>query len=151
MWLTEGCQEPQLWAGDCPLFPQVNSEYYTGWLDYWGEAHASTSSVQVAQGLEDMLQLGASVNMQVVSWQGTQPEGGDALPSASIGAGITARLSPAGLGQGEAGRAGTAGAAGRGQCLVSPCWVCGVLMGLPGVSRRYMFHGGTNFAYWSGE
>ncbi|KAF1599665.1 UNVERIFIED_CONTAM: Beta-galactosidase, partial [Eudyptes pachyrhynchus] len=65
-----------------PKGPLVNSEYYTGWLDYWGEAHASTSSVQVARGLEDMLQLGANVNMQVVSW--------------------------------------------------------------------YMFHGGTNFAYWSG-
>ncbi|KFO69682.1 Beta-galactosidase, partial [Cuculus canorus] len=64
-----------------PKGPLVNSEYYTGWLDYWGEAHASTSSARVAQGLEDMLQLGASINMQVVSW--------------------------------------------------------------------YMFHGGTNFAYWS--
>ncbi|XP_030342790.1 beta-galactosidase-1-like protein isoform X2 [Strigops habroptila] len=60
-----------------PKGPLVNSEYYTGWLDYWGEAHASTSSLDVARGLEDMLQLGASVNM-------------------------------------------------------------------------YMFHGGTNFAYWSG-
>lgn len=60
-----------------PKGPLVNSEYYTGWLDYWGEAHASTSVAQVARGLEDMLQLGASVNM-------------------------------------------------------------------------YMFHGGTNFAYWSG-
>ncbi|NXV16438.1 BGAL galactosidase, partial [Cepphus grylle] len=48
-----------------PKGPLVNSEYYTGWLDYWGEAHASTSLAQVAQGLEDMLQLGASVNMQV--------------------------------------------------------------------------------------
>ncbi|NXJ59850.1 BGAL galactosidase, partial [Rostratula benghalensis] len=48
-----------------PKGPLVNSEYYTGWLDYWGEAHASTSSARVAQGLEDMLQLGASVNMQV--------------------------------------------------------------------------------------
>ncbi|NXW21900.1 BGAL galactosidase, partial [Circaetus pectoralis] len=47
-----------------PKGPLVNSEYYTGWLDYWGEAHASTSSVRVARGLEDMLQLGASVNMQ---------------------------------------------------------------------------------------
>ncbi|XP_071603722.1 beta-galactosidase-1-like protein isoform X3 [Heliangelus exortis] len=60
-----------------PKGPLVNSEYYTGWLDYWGEAHASTSSAQVARGLEDMLQLGANINM-------------------------------------------------------------------------YMFHGGTNFAYWSG-
>ncbi|NXJ88162.1 BGAL galactosidase, partial [Corythaixoides concolor] len=47
-----------------PKGPLVNSEYYTGWLDYWGEAHASTSSARVARGLEDMLQLGASVNMQ---------------------------------------------------------------------------------------
>ncbi|KAJ7405262.1 Beta-galactosidase [Willisornis vidua] len=60
-----------------PKGPLVNSEYYTGWLDYWGEAHASISTAWVAQGLEDMLQLGASINM-------------------------------------------------------------------------YMFHGGTNFAYWSG-
>ncbi|XP_075286831.1 beta-galactosidase-1-like protein isoform X2 [Opisthocomus hoazin] len=60
-----------------PKGPLVNSEYYTGWLDYWGEAHASTSSARVARGLEDMLRLGASINM-------------------------------------------------------------------------YMFHGGTNFAYWSG-
>nr|XP_030133196.3 beta-galactosidase-1-like protein [Taeniopygia guttata] len=60
-----------------PKGPLVNSEYYTGWLDYWGEAHASTSAAWVARGLEDMLQMGASINM-------------------------------------------------------------------------YMFHGGTNFAYWSG-
>lgn len=60
-----------------PMGPLVNSEYYTGWLDYWGGPHASTSATLVAQGLADMLQLGANVNM-------------------------------------------------------------------------YMFHGGTNFAYWSG-
>ncbi|NWS30472.1 GLB1L protein, partial [Polioptila caerulea] len=73
-----------------PKGPLVNSEYYTGWLDYWGEAHASTSAAWVARGLEDMLQLGASINMQVVSWLRAQPLG------------------------------------------------------------EYMFHGGTNFAYWSG-
>ncbi|NXB18645.1 BGAL galactosidase, partial [Rhagologus leucostigma] len=73
-----------------PKGPLVNSEYYTGWLDYWGEAHASTSAAWVARGLEDMLKLGASINMQVVSWQRAQPAG------------------------------------------------------------EYMFHGGTNFAYWSG-
>ncbi|NXB88070.1 BGAL galactosidase, partial [Vidua chalybeata] len=58
-----------------PKGPLVNSEYYTGWLDYWGEAHASTSAAWVARGLEDMLQLGASINMQVVSWQRAQPPG----------------------------------------------------------------------------
>ncbi|KFP21607.1 Beta-galactosidase, partial [Egretta garzetta] len=60
-----------------PKGPLVNSEYYTGWLDYWGEAHASTSAGRVARGLEDMLQLGASVNMQVVTWWGAQPRGAD--------------------------------------------------------------------------
>uniref|UniRef100_A0A8C2TQF6 Galactosidase beta 1 like n=1 Tax=Coturnix japonica TaxID=93934 RepID=A0A8C2TQF6_COTJA len=60
-----------------PRGPLVNSEYYTGWLDYWGGPHASISAALVAQGLANMLQLGANVNM-------------------------------------------------------------------------YMFHGGTNFAYWSG-
>ncbi|NXI30834.1 BGAL galactosidase, partial [Sterrhoptilus dennistouni] len=56
-----------------PKGPLVNSEYYTGWLDYWGEAHASTSAAWVARGLEDMLQLGASINMQVLTslpWPG---------------------------------------------------------------------------------
>uniref|UniRef100_A0A8C3KAS5 Galactosidase beta 1 like n=1 Tax=Calidris pygmaea TaxID=425635 RepID=A0A8C3KAS5_9CHAR len=71
--MEEEEEEERGWEGP----GSVNSEYYTGWLDYWGEAHASTSSARVAQGLEDMLELGASVNM-------------------------------------------------------------------------YMFHGGTNFAYWSG-
>ncbi|XP_072197542.1 beta-galactosidase-1-like protein isoform X2 [Excalfactoria chinensis] len=60
-----------------PRGPLVNSEYYTGWLDYWGGPHASISAALVARGLANMLQLGANVNM-------------------------------------------------------------------------YMFHGGTNFAYWSG-
>ncbi|NXF96019.1 BGAL galactosidase, partial [Eubucco bourcierii] len=54
-----------------PKGPLVNSEYYTGWLDYWGEAHASASSARVAQGLEDMLRLGANVNMQYMFHGGT--------------------------------------------------------------------------------
>ncbi|NXY26959.1 BGAL galactosidase, partial [Atrichornis clamosus] len=56
-----------------PKGPLVNSEYYTGWLDYWGEAHASSSVALVAQGLEDMLQLGASINMQSPFLQLTFP------------------------------------------------------------------------------
>lgn len=46
-----------------PRGPLVNSEYYTGWLDYWGEKHASSSAEQVSQGLQDILETGASVNM----------------------------------------------------------------------------------------
>lgn len=49
--------------GDAQSHPQVNSEYYTGWLDYWGEPHAGSSPATVARGLRDILQLGASVNM----------------------------------------------------------------------------------------
>ncbi|NXJ09049.1 BGAL galactosidase, partial [Odontophorus gujanensis] len=68
-----------------PRGPLVNSEYYTGWLDYWGGPHASTSAALVARGLADMLQLGANVNMQVadlghslllsLSWPGADFKG----------------------------------------------------------------------------
>ncbi|XP_068543707.1 beta-galactosidase-1-like protein isoform X3 [Anas acuta] len=94
-----------------PRGPLVNSEYYTGWLDYWGGAHASTSAAQVARGLADMLRLGANVNMQVASWGGGHSMGPMGLWGVWVGVGAEhTRL----------------------------------------VSRRYMFHGGTNFAYWSG-
>lgn len=66
--------------------------------------------------------------------------------TATRGVGITFCLHPTGIRP-----AGTVGARGKGQCLVSPCWVSGLLTRLSGVYHRYMFHGGTNFAYWSGE
>ncbi|KAG8432230.1 hypothetical protein GDO86_016753 [Hymenochirus boettgeri] len=46
-----------------PDGPLVNSEYYTGWLDYWGEKHSTTSKELVSQSLVDILETGASVNM----------------------------------------------------------------------------------------
>ncbi|OCT63375.1 beta-galactosidase [Xenopus laevis] len=46
-----------------PKGPLVNSEYYTGWLDYWGEKHSTTSKELVSQGLKNILEMGASVNM----------------------------------------------------------------------------------------
>lgn len=46
-----------------PHGPLVNSEYYTGWLDYWGQNHSTRSVSAVTKGLENMLKLGASVNM----------------------------------------------------------------------------------------
>ncbi|XP_069838672.1 beta-galactosidase-1-like protein isoform X2 [Dendropsophus ebraccatus] len=46
-----------------PRGPLVNSEYYTGWLDYWGDKHAVTPTDRVAQGLQAILESGASVNM----------------------------------------------------------------------------------------
>ena len=46
-----------------PKGPLVNSEFYTGWLDYWGKPHQTRSSVEVANTLDLILQLNASVNM----------------------------------------------------------------------------------------
>uniref|UniRef100_A0A2K5PE37 Galactosidase beta 1 like n=1 Tax=Cebus imitator TaxID=2715852 RepID=A0A2K5PE37_CEBIM len=45
-----------------PHGPLVNSEYYTGWLDYWGQNHSTRSVSAITKGLENMLELGASVN-----------------------------------------------------------------------------------------
>ncbi|XP_026563898.1 beta-galactosidase-1-like protein isoform X2 [Pseudonaja textilis] len=46
-----------------PRGPLVNSEYYTGWLDYWGEPHSTKSTTVVTNGLQKILELGANVNM----------------------------------------------------------------------------------------
>ena len=46
-----------------PHGPLVNSEFYTGWLDYWGKAHSRVDSKQVAESLDAILKLNASVNM----------------------------------------------------------------------------------------
>ncbi|XP_048342941.1 beta-galactosidase-1-like protein isoform X1 [Sphaerodactylus townsendi] len=46
-----------------PKGPLVNSEYYTGWLDYWGEPHSTSSAEEVAKGLQKMLKMGANINM----------------------------------------------------------------------------------------
>ena len=46
-----------------PNGPLVNSEFYTGWLDHWGEPHQTRNSVEVASTLDLILKLNASVNM----------------------------------------------------------------------------------------
>ncbi|XP_056664138.1 beta-galactosidase-1-like protein isoform X3 [Monodelphis domestica] len=46
-----------------PNGPLVNSEYYTGWLDYWGGNHSKWDTKTLANGLQNMLELGANVNM----------------------------------------------------------------------------------------
>ncbi|XP_067106534.1 beta-galactosidase [Osmerus mordax] len=46
-----------------PHGPLVNSEFYTGWLDHWGEHHAVVSTSIVAKSLNEILALGANVNM----------------------------------------------------------------------------------------
>ena len=43
--------------------PLVNSEYYTGWLDRWGYKHQVTDPTAVANSLDKILAMNASVNM----------------------------------------------------------------------------------------
>ncbi len=42
---------------------QVNSEFYTGWLDHWGRGHAHGKTEKIIETLKDMLDMGANVNM----------------------------------------------------------------------------------------
>ncbi|XP_041931406.1 beta-galactosidase-1-like protein isoform X3 [Alosa sapidissima] len=46
-----------------PRGPLVNSEFYTGWLDHWGDRHASVDAQKVSKMLGEMLAMGANVNM----------------------------------------------------------------------------------------
>lgn len=51
----------------CKFTSQVNSEFYTGWLDHWGDQHAAVDSRKVSRVLDQMLVMGANVNMYVSS------------------------------------------------------------------------------------
>ncbi|XP_074201436.1 beta-galactosidase isoform X2 [Camelus bactrianus] len=46
-----------------PKGPLINSEFYTGWLDHWGQPHSVVSTKAVASSLQDMLARGANVNL----------------------------------------------------------------------------------------
>ncbi|XP_072436167.1 beta-galactosidase-1-like protein isoform X1 [Chiloscyllium punctatum] len=46
-----------------PEGPLVNSEFYVGWLDYWGVEHSVVPIENATRMLEELLQLGANVNM----------------------------------------------------------------------------------------
>ena len=46
-----------------PQGPLVNSEFYSGWLDYWGEKHSKADANQTAKALDTILATGANVNI----------------------------------------------------------------------------------------
>ncbi|KAK1127845.1 hypothetical protein K0M31_003336 [Melipona bicolor] len=46
-----------------PRGPLVNSEFYPGWLSHWQEPFQRVQTAAVAKTLDDMLSLGASVNI----------------------------------------------------------------------------------------
>eukprot|EP00455_Lapot_gusevi_P016135 TRINITY_DN1824_c0_g1_i4.p1 TRINITY_DN1824_c0_g1~~TRINITY_DN1824_c0_g1_i4.p1 ORF type:complete len:494 (-),score=92.56 TRINITY_DN1824_c0_g1_i4:199-1644(-) len=45
-----------------PHGPLMCSEFYTGWLDHWGDKHATVSTAAVATALDKILALNASVH-----------------------------------------------------------------------------------------
>uniref|UniRef100_A0A4W5LFX6 Galactosidase, beta 1-like n=1 Tax=Hucho hucho TaxID=62062 RepID=A0A4W5LFX6_9TELE len=46
-----------------PRGPLVNSEFYTGWLDHWGDQHAQVDTQKVSRMLGEMLSMGASYDI----------------------------------------------------------------------------------------
>uniref|UniRef100_A0A3Q3IGM4 Beta-galactosidase n=1 Tax=Monopterus albus TaxID=43700 RepID=A0A3Q3IGM4_MONAL len=46
-----------------PHGPLVNSEFYTGWLDHWGSRHSTVSSAALVKSLNEILAMGANVNL----------------------------------------------------------------------------------------
>jgi len=61
--------------------PKVNSEYYPGWLDLWGQPHAKVNSAGVAKTLDEMLALNASVSIYMFHGGTTFGFKAGALPS----------------------------------------------------------------------
>ena len=49
-----------------PSGPKINSEYYPGWLDHWGQPHNTHDSASVASTLDEMLFKGANVNIYMM-------------------------------------------------------------------------------------
>ena len=46
-----------------PNGPLVNTEFYAGWLDHWGEQHQTRSATPIADTLDKILSMNASVNI----------------------------------------------------------------------------------------
>ena len=46
-----------------PNGPYVNSEYYSGWLDYWGKSHSKVATPLILDTLDEIMRMGASVNV----------------------------------------------------------------------------------------
>ena len=46
-------------------FLQVNSEFYTGWLDHWGSKHSTVGTVPLAHSLDLLLSYSNSTNINM--------------------------------------------------------------------------------------
>lgn len=69
-----------------PTGPLMCSEFWDGWFDHWGEHHHTTSAVDAAKDLNDLLSIGASVNIYMF-------HGGTNF-SLTNGANLTGRYAP---------------------------------------------------------
>ena len=49
-----------------PSGPLVNSEFYTGWLDFWGSPHSKTKTEPVVKAFREIMYQGANVNFYMV-------------------------------------------------------------------------------------
>ncbi|KAA0186529.1 Beta-galactosidase [Fasciolopsis buskii] len=66
------CRElPPFYHLVCPcLFFQVNSEFYVGWFDPWGEKHAHTDAVWSTNSLIRLMKFSARVNVNMYMFHG---------------------------------------------------------------------------------
>ena len=44
------------------IIVKVNSEFYTGWLDWWGSPHSTVSTEKILKSFFQIMQLGGNVN-----------------------------------------------------------------------------------------
>ena len=70
-----------------PHGPLVNSEFYTGWLDHWGEPHQRRDGAQFAKSLDILLKMNVSVSMYMFEggtnfgfWNGANSGGNSYSP-----------------------------------------------------------------------
>lgn len=57
---TQGCK---CLLSTTPFPFQINSEFYTGWLDHWGKPHSTVKTKTLATSLYNLLARGANVNL----------------------------------------------------------------------------------------
>ena len=48
-----------------PSGPLVNSEFYTGWLDFWGKEHQKVNTTIILSSFHQQMAMNANVNFYV--------------------------------------------------------------------------------------
>ena len=45
-----------------PQGPLINTEFYTGWLDFWGEEHSKLNTSEILKTFHEIMSLDANLN-----------------------------------------------------------------------------------------